>query len=731
MSENRFSTSRSRHGREALYALTPFKIQNVEFSRSTGAKNYSLILAPIAFMKLNIDSLTWYKGYLDKFKVHPPMLITKTITKTVIQPIRLYTWVFKNNSPLKIIYQPSKGKKIPYYYSRYIEYSYDSLSNGHYCELGIVLLSSTQTCPLAGQCNLQERIDEKDKFYCNHYMGPSPYTAIYTVFPYVMSIYEEYSMGDKEEIISLPLFKMYYIPAGQHKVFINGVYFTPKKDKDMLPRLLFLNPTIGYRINNAPAIKFEFDYSKLKESIKEVLNSDDKVRMWIKIKYKLYIGSGVFNAYKTFYKKTPFTKLADYLLDEQKKQKLLKEIDNTNITDDEIEFASFLFLHSLAHIFLSWISTKYNYWGEGISYYITHPLLRNISERENKVAVYIVEEAIGGLGYLKSFKDEVKIDIEKFREFLLSYIDNSINCGLKIENEIENFFDLLQNPRKLQSVSTQAINPNFKNVIDDIRDAYVSFYYKNPNYKILRGVYPHINSIREYIVQKRKIDPYTRAKLDDILETGPHCWDGCPLCVMLERNCQFPIFNQPFLVSRELTRAILEKIDIDILSQILLNYQKMENPNIISSELSIGEGYRLFKALLKIAKEDIKLVSPYLSELTVNEIISIAKNNKKLHVKIITTNDPSDYHQESIRLFTEYIKRNENIEVRIHKASKTDLHAKELLIDNTLLMKGSVNFTRKGLTENIESADIVKDERAIKKFIEKFNSLWEESVPLK
>ena len=729
MSENKPSTSK--HGREALYSLTPFKIQNVDISRGTNTKSYSLIFAPLAYMKTTIVSnkisqLKWYKGYLDKFEVQLP------IRKEIIQPIRLYTWVFKNNSPLKIIYNYSAKKKNPYY-PRYIEYSYDSLSNSCYCELGIVLLSSTQTCPLAGQCDQQERISGKDKFYCNHYKGPHPYTALYTVFPYVMSIYEEYSMADREEIISHSLFKMYYIPAGQHIVFINGIYFAPKKDKDMPSKLLFLSRKsgIGYRINNAPAIKLEFDYSKLKELIKEILNKDNKVRTWIKIKYKLYVQGRKFSAYNTRKGFSAFEKLVNSLLDGQKKQELLNEIDNVNITDNEIEFASFLFLHSLAHMFLSWISSKYNYWKEGISYYITHPLLKNITEYENKVAVYIVEEAVGGLGYLKSLNDEIKNDLEKFREFLLSLLDNLINCGLKVEEEIEKFFNLLQDPSKLQSGFNQLLNRNFKNVIDDIRDAYVSFYYKYQYNKIPRGVYPHINSIRQYIVQKRKIDPFTRAKLDDILEAGPHCWDGCPLCVMLERNCQFPIFNQPFLVSRELTRAILEKIDIDILSQILLKYQKKDGPSIIPSELSVGEGYRLFKALLKIAKEDIKLVSPWLSPLTANEIISMAKNNKKLHVKIITTDDPSDSHQESIRLLTEYMRRNKNIEIRIHKVSKTDLHAKELLVDNTLLMKGSVNFTKKGLTENIESADIIRDEKAIKKFIEKFNLLWEESVSLK
>jgi len=716
-------SSTSRSGKEALYSLTPFKIQNVDISHNNNSRSYSLILAPLAYMTVQpnntsnqSNTLEWYYGYSDKFRVHIP------ISKEIIQPIALYTRVFSSTAPTKYVYKFTYKKNNPYY-PQYIEYSYNSLSNGHHCDLGKVLLSSDPICPLLGSCSDRVPVSKKNKFSCKHYDDPQPYTALYTVFPHVISIYEEYSMGNREVIVSHPLFTMYYISSGQYISFINGVYFVPKKDKDSPPKIMFLERGIGYRTNNIPAIRFEFEHSKLKELIREILDSNDVIRDWIKMKYLLYVNDDNFKAYSSTSGFKAFRKLSVALIIDQKKQDLLKKIDKNIITDEEIEFASFLFLHSLAHMFLSWISAEYGYGKEGISYYIVHPLLGNVTKYENQVAIYIVEEAVGGLGYLNSFKEEVKKDLRRLREFLLLSLENLIKCNLEVEEEIKNFFDLLQNPTKLSNYQT-----NLQNVIDDIKAAYESFYYEDSTNKTVRGIYPHINSTRELIVAKRNIDQDTRGTLDDILELSPHCWDGCPVCVMLERKCQFPIFNQPFLVSRELTRAILEEIDIDVLSQVLSNYKNIEDTNIVSSKLKKGEGLKFFKALLKVSKESINISSPWFSPQIIKEILSISENNGKIHVRILTTNDPSEtYHQKSLELLKEACKKNKNIEVKIIKS----LHAKGMVVDEVLLMEGSANFTVTGLTGNLENVRITKDQKEIKDFLREFDSVWEKSVPLK
>ena len=724
MSSSGYSTQRS--GKEALYSLTPFKIQNAEIGNNS--ESYSLILVPLAYMEIQLSNgkttrsvtLNWYESFIEEFKVQIPL------NKTVIQPSKLYTRVFRSDSPIKYIYK-IKDDKESYnpYYPRYIEFSYNSLSKGYYCEIGKVLLSSDSKCPLAKKCKAKKLIDNKDPFSCIYYKGPKPYTALYTVFSHVISIYEEYSIVNKEVIVSHPLFTVYYVPSGQYTNFINGVYFIPKGNIDMLPKIVYLDQWIGYRIRNMPAIKFEFEYLKLKDLIRKILDNNDEIRRWIKLKYLLYVNNKKFNIYfstKGYYTFKKLANILDSLLSVTKNksgQSFLKNIDDSDIAENEIEFASFLFLHSLAHMLLTWILAKYGYRREGISYYIVHPLLGNTNDYENKVSIYIVEEAIGGLGYLKSFRDEVKKDLRNFRAFLSSALENLIECEFEVKNEIKKFFDLLQNPNF-------TTDPNLKKLINLIKAAYYSLYYDQVT-SAVRGVYPHINSIRELIVTNRFVNQKIRASLDDILEASPHCWDGCPLCVMLERNCQFPIFDQPFLVSRELIRAVLEKIDIDILSQILSNYQDIKDQTIVSSKLKRGEGLRFFKALLRVVRETLDISSPWFSPQIVESILSIAKNNEKLHVRIITTNDTSQVsHKESLELFKEYIKKSKNVEVKIVK----ELHAKGMLVDGALLMDGSANFTLSGLTGKIESVRITKDQKEVKDFLETFNSLWEQSAPL-
>ena len=533
-------------GTYALYTFTPFKIQNIEHD----SESYSLILAPLRYMKIKPE-LDWYSGSLKTFSVK--MTFTE---KDVIQPEKLYYKVFSKNSSLKYIYEYITTLDYKPYYPIYIEFSYNSLKNGYYCKLGRVLISSSKDkCPLQDRkfCDNVKKIRNNR---CIYYSSePNPYTALYTVYPYIVSIYEEVNTKNNEIIISNSLFTIYYIPVGEYKIFIDGINFMPKKDI-IPPRLVYLDKGIGFRAFNIPAIKFEFDRLKLYDTIKKILNNNNEIRKWVKMKYLLFIGNKKIeeiNINDEKYKAIgfdAFDRLTDFLKDSEKIKDLIKKINDNKITDDEIQFASFLFLHSFAHIFLSWISANYGYGKEGIFYYIRHPLLKN-DINGDKLAVYIFEEAVGGLGYLKSFKDEVKKDKNIFRKFLQRYIQENLDtCKKNVENEIRNFIN--------NSLSNEINNPNnspiIKQILEDVKTIYESFYYRTAV-----EIFPHINSVRELIASKipPDVEEEMRAKLFDILDDSPHCWDGCPLCVMLERKCQFGVINQPFLVSRELTKAML------------------------------------------------------------------------------------------------------------------------------------------------------------------------------
>ena len=553
----------SARGTYALYSFTPFKLQNAEHD----SESYSLILVPLSYMKIiypenKRQNLEWYSGAYINFTVSTPF-----VKKEVVQPEGLRYKVFSKDSPLKYIYEYYENSEYKRYYPIHIEFSYDSLKNGYYCKRGRVLISSSKDkCPLQDYCDVR-KITSRNR--CAYYSGPYPYTALYTVYPSIVSVYEEINTVNNEAIISSSLFAIHYIPIGEYKIFIDGIYFTPKKDKDVPPRFVYLNKGIGYRANNIPAIKFEFDRLKLYDTIKKILENNDKIRKWVKMKYLLFIGESEIekiNINKGTRGFEAFDRLTESLQNPKKSKELIRKINDNNVTNEEIQFASFLFLHSLAHIFLSWISVNYGYGKEGISYYIRHPLLRNNID-DNKVAVYILEEAIGGLGYLKSFKDESKRDINIFRKFSQEYIEENLtNCKVKVEKEIKDFLneslpDEINNPNN---------SPDIKQILVDVKTVYESFYKGTTS-----EIFPHINSVRQLIADRipPDVEEEMRAKLYDILEDSPHCWDGCPLCVMLERKCQFGVINQPFLVSRELTRAMLaemlSEIDKNMRSQII------------------------------------------------------------------------------------------------------------------------------------------------------------------
>ena len=89
-------------------------------------------------------------------------------------------------------------------------------------------------------------------------------------------------------------------------------------------------------------------------------------------------------------------------------------------------------------------------------------------------------------------------------------------------------------------------------------------------------------------------------------------------------------------------------------------------------------------------------------------------------------------HSESVsdRRITEnlwkVLIKHKNFEIRLHDK----LHAKGILIDNLILLKGSFNFTLKGLEVNVENIDIVYHPEEIAKFRKGFENIWKESNPL-
>jgi phosphatidylserine/phosphatidylglycerophosphate/cardiolipin synthase-like enzyme len=198
--------------------------------------------------------------------------------------------------------------------------------------------------------------------------------------------------------------------------------------------------------------------------------------------------------------------------------------------------------------------------------------------------------------------------------------------------------------------------------------------------------------------------------MDDLLNRGPHCWDGCQLCVLLERGCNYPPFDQPFLVTSRLTGDIIKILE-----------QMVNSPTQIFP-LKVGV-YEEFKRFLSSARYTVDLISPWLSPEVVELLIEKSKEND-LYIRIITTKDITNKgHEESLKILR---KADTHIETRL----SPQLHAKGMLIDGVMLLTGSFNFTSSGLTSNVENLTVDFSLQGTKIFKEKFDDIWNKSVPL-
>jgi len=379
---------------------------------------------------------------------------------------------------------------------------------------------------------------------------------------------------------------------------------------------------------------------------------------------------------------------------------IVRAVSEAKVDEDLVDFASVLFVHSFTHLFLNWISARYGYGKGDLGYHLEHDKIQPTGFQKEGLRAFVFEMAVGGLGYLKSFEQEFK---NKGKDVLTEFLGSENQgvqkvlefCEKRSERAIRNL------PTELNSFRTH------DKVVNDLINAILTAYTKSFDEAY---VYPHVNSIRRAVIDAVTITPETRSLMDDLLGRGPHCWDGCQLCVMLERDCNYLPFDQPFLVTNRLTADIIK-----ILKQMV------DSP-VQVFPLKIGVE-KEFMRFVSAARHTIDLISPWLSPEIVKVLSEKAEENE-LNVRIITSRDTTNkVHEESLRLFRDISSR---IKVRIAQL----LHAKGMLVDDVMLLTGSFNFTISGLTSNVENLTVDFSLQGSQYFKKEFEALWTESQPL-
>jgi phosphatidylserine/phosphatidylglycerophosphate/cardiolipin synthase-like enzyme len=125
------------------------------------------------------------------------------------------------------------------------------------------------------------------------------------------------------------------------------------------------------------------------------------------------------------------------------------------------------------------------------------------------------------------------------------------------------------------------------------------------------------------------------------------------------------------------------------------------------------------------AKKTIKIVSPYLSTYQLAKLYFRQSDGIDINLITVCSEDQLKYEHSSV-MKNLFIKK-DNMCMLLFKNTiffrETSLHEKIYIIDDETVILGSLNFTKKGMTENYETAFIIKRLDDVQNFVEYFTKL--------
>lgn len=648
-----------------LYTYTPFKL------RGARREDYTMLLLP----SVRGDSIPrmWFSNeancfYEDGIKVVTPDEVRPTFLN------RIRDLIFVNGE---------QGFRL--------EIDRRIGDAAYYCRMGLYISPlrncNRRECWLWSACRR-----DGNRFWSR---TPRSFYSIAKVSPNIEVRVDNY---EKPETLTefKNIFTLEKIDELSAKIYVSSVTF--------LSRYMVRNPlirlkeTIGYRVNTK-SIAFAIEQSWLKDSIKKLLARDAALFTWIYAKHFVLNNLDVNDVRQV----SRFFWNLISLRKDQKINRFVKGLKSKNVTEELIEFACRVFLHSLSHVMHEEMVAILQTAPDNIVYsYSQKP------ENDGKFRIFLFENAQRGLGLTESFASRVKMGKEKMiLEMVKKIIERARTCSLEI----------------VSSVSREDASDNVKTILDHL-ESYNRIL--NTNYgisvpvEIARYILAREDQTTARLIDKEDVSPF----LDDILSTLALCWDGCYQCVRLESGCHEPPYEQMFLVSKNLLVALLNFwLVISAKTTPIGPYTETSQQQPV---VEIGEAKNLFNYITN-AKRSVKLTSPWISEQVARALCELAVK-KKIHFQILTSLDEGvETHRKALRLLAE----TKIDEVDIRALRDKQLHAKMVLIDDTLFIIGSANLTLSGLYENIESYVVLSSENVVKESLRKFAELWDKAIPLK
>lgn len=471
------------------------------------------------------------------------------------------------------------------------------------------------------------------------------------------------------------------------KIYVSSVTFMSRYM--VRNPLIRLRETIGYRVNTR-SIAIAIDASWLKNFIRELLQRDSLLYTWIYTKHFVLsnlVVNDVRQVSRFFWNLITLSR-------DNRTNRFVKGLQSRNVTEELVEFACRVLLHTLSHVLHEEIVAVLQTSSDNVVYaYSQRP------ENDGKYRIFLFENAERGLGLTESFASRIQNSKEKMITGMVDKITERVGtCGMQI----------------ISSISLEEANEDVRTISERL-----NFYNRvlNTTYgisvplEIARYILAREDSITARLVDREDISAF----MDDILSAMPLCWDGCYHCVRLETDCHEPPYEQMFLVSKFLLMAFL--------NEWKGTFKKLPHAFPKGPLVEIGEARNLFN-YIKNATKNVRLTSPWISEHVAKAIHDLAMN-KKICFQIITSMDLDvETHRNALKVLLK--KKTPEVQVRVLK----DLHAKMVWIDDTLFITGSVNLTLSGLYENVESYVVLSNEDVLRESLRKFAELWSKAVPL-
>ncbi len=690
--------SYSRSGSIALYSFTPFKV--LESSEVV----YRLILVPLAgfvvekYVGSNLKSkrICWRtKATIVRDKVSINVG-EHVIIKNIVLPTEIYSKVFEQTSKVKYVYKMIGNGPAP----RYIEYSYEALTRPKVCRHGYVLLSSEEECPLRNVCR---KYSVRERGGCKYYCGvDNTYVGLFNVFPEVRTVFEV-DPADIKDILAYPLphgfeqlFRLGFTEKGSGYVFINSVFLAPKQRIFFRPYfILYPLEGLGYRIENVHALIFDFEKNSLYKLLEKLYLIED-VRNWLVYKFRLLSNvlredfSDLVNPRKDYGFRV-FREMVREIEGVANRGSFGIDAIRENERDLFMKYYSYVFLHTFAHIVISFIASYMQCDESILHYFIEHPF----TGHRDKYRVIVFEDASGGYGFLQEFSLMLKESSRDAFSDFIKYVSNIFPKPLRSKRYSRycavSKLDLKNIPQSLvSSIKYDILNRVNDSSSREAVESMASIIYDVLSKYTIMGVYPHVLAMRRYVLGRLgRVSERVRAWIDDIFALYPSCWDCCPLCVMFEKGCIYHSYNQPFTLSSTLMKHFIEMLN-----------------SVHLAGLSVGERCRkvgdIVNKIISYTKFSLKIASPYLSVGPLRNIV-VPLLKRKVNVDIVTLPEDeagNEAHNKALAFLRNL--RGTYFNLSVYLVSYA-LHDKFIIIDDLILIDGSFNFTDHGLYRNLES----------------------------